>query len=228
MTERTRVLFVSHIASETGLLLPVEELVARGRELGLVTVVDGAHAPAHVPLDLEALGADFYSGNTHKWLCAPKGAGFLHVREEWQDRVDGPIVSWGYTDDRDTFVTRTELQGTRDPAAYLAVPAAIEFVEAHDDRERCVALAREARRELCALLDEEPIAPEDQVLRMATFRVRGARAAHAALWEDYRIEIPAMTDEHMRISIAMYTEREDVERLLDALARVLRISRSPV
>ena len=108
VSERTRVLFVSHITSETGLLLPVEEFVARARALGLVTVVDGAHAPAHVPLDLESLGADFYAGNCHKWLCAPKGAGFLHVRQEWQERVDGPIVSWGYEHDGGTFLSRTE------------------------------------------------------------------------------------------------------------------------
>ena len=227
VTDRTRVLFVSHITSETGLLLPVEELVARGRELGLITVVDGAHAPAHVPLDLESLGADFYAGNCHKWLCAPKGAGFLHVREEWQERVDGPIVSWGYEEDGGTFLSRTELQGTRDPAAYLTVPSAIEFVREHDDPERCIELARDARRELCALLDEEPIAPESMVLRLASFRVPGARDVHHTLWEDYRIEIPAMRDDLMRVSVAMYTEREDVERLLDALARVVRTSRSP-
>jgi isopenicillin-N epimerase len=227
VTEHTRVLFVSHITSETGLLLPVEELVARGRELGLVTVVDGAHAPAHVPLDLESLGADFYAGNCHKWLCAPKGAGFLHVREDWHDRVDGAIVSWGYAEDGGTFLSRTELQGTRDSAAYLSVPAAIDFVQEHDDGDRCVALAREARRELCALLDEEPIAPESMVLRMATFRAPGARELHRTLWEDYRIEIPAMSDDLMRISVAMYTEREDVDRLLDALAHVLNPSRTP-
>jgi isopenicillin-N epimerase len=227
VTERTRVLFVSHITSETALLLPVEELVARGRELGLVTVVDGAHAPAHVPLDLEALGADFYAGNCHKWLCAPKGAGFLWVAPAWQERVGGAIVSWGYAEDRDTFLERTEMQGTRDSSAYLAVPAAIEFVQEHDDVERCVALAREARRELCALLDAEPIAPESQVLRMASFTVPDAERVQKRLWDDYRIEIPAMRDDLMRISVAMYTEREDVERLLDALAEVLSPSRSP-
>jgi isopenicillin-N epimerase len=226
VTERTRVLFVSHITSETGLLLPVEELVGRGRELGLVTVVDGAHAPAHVPLDLAALDADFYAGNCHKWMCAPKGAGFLHVGEGWRDRVDGPIVGWGYGEGA-SFLTRTEEQGTRDPAAYLSVPAAIEFVREHDDVERCVMLAREARRELCALLDEEPIAPESMVLRMASFRAPDAEALQRRLWEGARIEIPAMRPDLLRISVAMYTTREDVERLLDVLPRVLRTSRSP-
>jgi isopenicillin-N epimerase len=220
VTARTRVLFVSHITSETGLLLPVDELVRGGRERGLVTVVDGAHAPAHVPLDLATLGADFYAGNCHKWLCAPKGAGFLHVAPEWQDRVDGPIVSWGHAAGGGTFLSRTEEQGTRDPAAYLSVPAAIEFVREHDDPERCVTLAREARRALCALFDEEPIAPESMVLRMASFRVPGdARALQRELWERERIEVPAMRDDLMRISVAMYTTETDVERLLHALER---------
>ena len=100
---------------------------ARARAEGLISIVDGAHAPAQVPLDLDALGADFYAGNCHKWLCAPKGAGFLHVRPEWQERVDGAITSWGYEEPA-TFISRTERQGTRDSSAYLSVPAAIEFV----------------------------------------------------------------------------------------------------
>jgi len=228
VTDRTRVLFISHITSETGLLLPVEELVARGRELGLVTVVDGAHAPGHVPVDLEAIGADMYSANLHKWVCAPKGAAFLWAQPEWQERIDGTIVSWGYADDKNTFLTRTEEQGTRDSSAYLAVPAAIDFVQEHDDAARCIELAREARREICALTGEEPIAPEAMVQRMASFRVPGdAQELQRRLWDEYRIEIPAMRNDMMRISVAMYTEREDVERLLDALARELRTSRSP-
>jgi len=228
VTERTRVLFVSHITSETGLLLPVQELVAHARRLGLVTIVDGAHAPAHVPLDVEAIGADFYAGNCHKWLCAPKGAGFLWVRPEWQERIDGAIVSWGYAADANTFLSRTELQGTRDPSAYLSVPSAIAFVRDYDDAQRCVELAREARRELCALTGEEPIAAESMVQRMASFRVPvDANELQRRLWNEERIEIPAMRDDLMRISVAMYTDREDVERLLAALARLLTVSRSP-
>lgn len=125
-SERTRAVYASHVTSETALVLPVAELVARARELGLVTVVDGAHAPAHVPVDLASLGADYYAGNCHKWLMAPKGSGFLHVRPEHQERVDAAIVSWGYTEGR-TFSQRLEIQGTRDPAAWLTVPDAIRF-----------------------------------------------------------------------------------------------------
>jgi isopenicillin-N epimerase len=228
VTDRTRVLYLSHITSETALELPVAGLVARGRDLGLVTIVDGAHAPGHIPLDVESIGADFYAGNCHKWLCAPKGAGFLWVAPDWQNRVHGTIVSWGYSEDRGSFIERTQFQGTRDSSAYLAVPAAIEFVREHDDAARCVALARDARRRLCELLGEEPIAPESMVQRMASFRVPGdAFALQRALWDEHRIEIPAMRDDLMRISVAMYTEEEDVGRLLDALPAALRTSRSP-
>src|SRR5204862_1112818 len=129
-TDRTRAVFVSHITSETALLLPVEEIVARARAEGLTTIVDGAHAIAQLDLDLDGLGADFYAGNCHKWLCAPKGAGFVHVRPAWQERVDGAITSWGYAEPA-TFISRTERQGTRDSAAYLAVPEAIAFQREH-------------------------------------------------------------------------------------------------
>jgi isopenicillin-N epimerase len=222
VTERTKAVFVSHITSETALLLPVEEIVQRARALGLATIVDGAHAVAQVDLDLDALGADFYSGNCHKWLCAPKGAGFLHVRPEWQERVDGPITSWGYEEPA-TFLSRTEQQGSRDSSAYLTVPAAIEFVREHDVRERCVALAREARRDLCGLLGTEPIAPESMVLQMASVRLpEPDPGLNERLFRDHRIEIPVSHDGMLlRVSIAPYNDRADVDVLLAALAREL-------
>jgi isopenicillin-N epimerase len=221
VSERTRAVFISHITSETALLLPVEEVVARARSEGLVTIVDGAHAIAQVDLDLTALGADFYAGTCHKWLCAPKGSGFLYVRPEWQERTHPPIISWGYEEPA-TFVSRLQRQGTRDSSAYLTVPAAIEFFREHDSRERCVALAREARRELCELLGTEPLAPEEQILQMASVRLpQPDPTLTQRLFDEHRIEIPTMgsEDELLRISIAMYTKREDVDRLLDALAR---------
>jgi isopenicillin-N epimerase len=229
-TERTRAVYVSHITSETGLLLPVEEIVARARAEGLATIVDGAHAPGHVDLDLDALGADFYAGNCHKWLCAPKGAGFLHVRPEWQERVDGTIVSWGYGEPA-SFISRTERQGTRDAAAYLAVPDAIAFVRAHDERDRCVALAREARARLCGLLGTEPLSGDELVRQLASVRLPDADATLSQrLFDDHGIEIPTMgprRDDLLRVSIAPYTTREDVERLLDVLPAELRSARSP-
>jgi len=223
---RTRAIFVSHVASTTALVLPVDEIVDRARALGLVTVVDGAHAPAHVPLNLSKLDADFYSGNAHKWLSAPKGAGFLHVRPEHQERVDAAIVSWGYTEGR-TFLQRIESQGTRDPAAWLTVPDAIAFQAERDwddVRDRCRRLAREARRELCDLLQTEALAPDAMLAQMAAVRLpRPAPDLSERLFTRHRIEIPVEGDEDdlLRLSVAAYTTREDIDRLLSALAREL-------
>jgi isopenicillin-N epimerase len=221
--ERTRALYVSHVTSETGLVLPLEEIVARARELGLVTIVDGAHAPAQVPVDLARLGADFYSGNCHKWLCAPKGAGFLHVRPEHQERVNGAVVSWGQLPGT-SFVERIESQGTRDPAAWLAVPDAIRFQAERgwdEVRDRCRMLALEARRELCDLLGTEPLAPESIVAQMATLRLpQPGPDLSDRLFERHRVEIPVGGSENdlLRVSVAGYTTREEIDRLLAALA----------
>ena len=156
-------------------------------------------------------------------MCAPKGSGFLHVRPEHQERIDGMIVSWGYEAPAD-FISRTELQGTRDAAAYLTVPDAIAFQRerAWDDvQARCRALTLEARSELCALLGTEPIAPAEMLLQMASVRLPHADVGlELRLFDEHRIEIPVMGD-LLRISIAAYTTREDVDRLLDALPRVL-------
>jgi isopenicillin-N epimerase len=225
-TERTRIVYLSHVTSTTALVLPVAQIVARSSELGLVTVVDGAHAPAHVPLHIESLGADFYAGNCHKWLCSPKGAGFLYARPELQERVDAAIVSWGYEDEK-TFPMRIEQQGTRDPAAWLAVPDAIAFQEQHDwdeVRERSRLLAREARRELCDLLRTEPLAPVEMLGQMAAVRLpHPDPTLSERLFTRHRIEIPVGGDEDdlLRLSVAAYTTREEIDRLLAALVREL-------
>jgi isopenicillin-N epimerase len=222
--DRTRALFVSHVTSASGLVLPVGEIVARARAAGLVTVVDGAHAPAQVPLDVDVLGADFYTGNCHKWLCAPKGAGFLHVERNRQESVDAAIVSWGYEEGK-TFSQRLEQQGTRDLAAWLSVPAAISFqAEREWDavRARCRALTLAARRELCELLGTEPLAPEEMLAQMATVRLpQPDPGLSDRLFAEHRIEIPVVepAGDHLRLSVAAYTSRDEIERLLSALAR---------
>jgi isopenicillin-N epimerase len=225
-TERTRVLYVSHVTSATALVLPVEEIVAQARGLGLVTIVDGAHAPAHVPVDIDGLGTDFYSANCHKWLCAPKGAGFLHVRPEFQERVDAAIVSWGY-EDGTTFQERIEMQGTRDPAAWLAVPDAIAFQEEREwdvVRDRCRALTCEARAELCSLVGTEALAPDEMLAQMASVRLPcSSPDLSGRLFTAHKVEIPVggPDEDLLRISVAAYTTRDDIDRLLAALAREL-------
>ena len=224
---RTRVLFLSHHTSSTALTLPVEELCRRARERGIRTVVDGAHAPGHLPLDLAAVGADYYAGNCHKWLCAPKGAGFLYVRRELQRDVHPLMISWGYKEDDPSFTSRHEEQGTRDPSAYLAVPAAIDWQREHDwdaVRDRCHALARRARNELGL----EPVAPDspDFYRQMVSLRLPDDAPPdlQERLYAEHRIEIPI--SEHgsgrlIRASFQGYNDDGDLDRLGSALAALL-------
>ena len=130
VTVHTRVLFLSHVTSFTALVLPVAELVRRARKAEIPTVIDGAHAPGQIPLDLEMLGADFCVGNCHKWMCAPKGSAFLYARHEMQPLLQPLVVSWGWQSEKpgpSRFIDEQEWQGTRDIAAYLAVPTPIAF-----------------------------------------------------------------------------------------------------
>jgi isopenicillin-N epimerase len=187
-TERTRVLAVSHVSSPTGAVLPVAELCGRAREAGIVSVVDGAHGPGHVPVDLASLGADAYAGNCHKWLCAPKGAGSLWVREELQGRIDPLVVSWGWPEE--DFGSRHGWQGTRDPAAWLAVPAAIEFQREwgwEAVRARCHALA-ERFVELSGL---EPVGrPFAQMVGVELPPCDPAEVQRRRIYGKHRIEVP--------------------------------------
>jgi isopenicillin-N epimerase len=221
LSDRTRALFFSHVTSETALVLPVAELVGRAREAGVMTIVDGAHGPGQLPLNLDHLGADVYAGNCHKWLCAPKGAGFLHVRRELQDAVDALVIGWGYGDDS-TFLSRHERQATRDPAAYLSVPAAIEWVEGHGERERCRALTVEAQRRLTELAGIEPLSTPEFLAQMVAVRVptNDAEALEARLRDEHSIEVPVKarkTAPLLRVSIAPYNDEADLERLLEAV-----------
>ena len=224
---RTRVLSLTHHTSSTALTLPVAELCRRAREAGIRTVIDGAHVPRHFPLDLGALDPDYYAGNCHKWLCAPKGAGFLYVRRELQRDIQALMVSWGYEGDDPSFVSRHEKQGTRDPSAYLSVPAAIEWQREHDwdaVRDRCHQLARRARNELGL----EPLAPDSEEFfgQMVTLRLPDDAPPDLKerLYDDYRIEIPISErgdDRFIRASFQGYNDDADLERLRDALAALL-------
>jgi isopenicillin-N epimerase len=216
---RTRVVSVSHVSSATALVFPVEETCAAARAAGALAVVDGAHAPGQVPLDLSTLGADVYSGNCHKWLCAPKGAGFLWVAPEHQEWVEPLVVSWGWRDDAD-FAERHGWAGTRDPAAYLTVPKAIEMHATFDaERQRAVAcLAQEQLAEFgLATLPGEP-AP---YMRAVELPPCDPAELWARLFTEFRVEAPAYEWDgrpFLRVSIGPYNDEEDVERLVTALA----------
>jgi len=210
---RTRVVFVSHVTSETAQVLPVEEVCAAAREAGVLSIVDGAHVPGQLPLDLEALGADVYAGNCHKWLCAPKGAAFLWARPEHQPWLEPVVTSWGWALEAD-FAAKHEWQGTFDPSAWLAIPAAIEAWRGFD-LDRCRAIAERGRAVLAPIADTP--APQ-----MWTTELRPGEvdALQRRLFETHRIEVPVFERggrRLLRVSIAPYNDEADVARLVDAL-----------
>lgn len=238
LSPRTRLLFASHVTSTTALVFPVAALCAAARARGVPTLIDGAHAPGQLALDLHTIGADFYVGNLHKWLCAPKGAAFLHARREHHAMLDAPVISWGYLAGSgghtgfDGYAGRTLLerrlqwQGTRDLSAFLAVSAAIAFQQRHDwlaVRRRCHALALDAARALGERFAMAPIARDDDWVQMVAVPVphRDAEALRARLFDDSRIEVPVTRHGDrlfVRISVQGYNDAGDLQRLLDAPA----------
>jgi isopenicillin-N epimerase len=218
----TRAVSVSHVTSPTARVFPVEGICAAARATGALAIVDGAHAPGQLPLDLETLGADVYAGNCHKWLCAPKGAGFVWARPEHQDWIEPLVVSWGYREDAD-FAERHGWAGTRDPAAYLTVPKAIE-VHATFDAGRQRAVADEAERRLGEL--GVPRLPGVPATFMRAFELPPGdpKELWRRLYEEHRVEAPAYEWDGrcvLRVSIGPYNDEQDVDRLVAALSSSL-------
>jgi isopenicillin-N epimerase len=241
MTDRTRVLFLSHITSPTALVFPIEPIVAEARARGIWSVIDGAHTPGHIPLNLDALGADFYSGNCHKWLLAPKGAAFLYVRPELQTMINPLVISHGWTPDANTegaagvfgntpFVDFLEMQGTRDPSAWLTVPAALQFLEQHGwpkVADQCRMLAQETAARVRSLTGLPAFsAPEfcaPQMVAMAVPRC-DPMALKLALLDRHGIEIPVFDwQDHtiVRLSVQGYNTAAQMDLLLTALSAEL-------
>jgi isopenicillin-N epimerase len=234
-TERTRAIFISHITSPTALIFPVQEICRRAREAGLLSVVDGAHAPGQIPLNLAELGADLYTGACHKWLCGPKGSAFLYARREVQAWLEPLVVSWGWeseTPSGSQFVDHHEWQGTRDVAAFLATPAAIQFQAEHDwgaVRAECHGLASETRRRIDDLTGLAPICPDsrDWFSQMAAIRLPpvDVNALKERLYNDYRVEAPLFKwndQPFMRVSFQGYNSRTDADALVDALKHLMQ------
>ena len=241
LTDRTRVLFLSHITSATALVFPIGRAVAEARARGIWTVIDGAHTPGHIALNLDVLGADFYAGNCHKWLMAPKGSAFLHVRPEMQPLIDPLVISHGWTPDSNiaaepgpfgnpAFVDRLEMQGTRDPAAWLSVPAAIAFRQQHGwDKVavECRRLVQDTAARVRAVTGLPTLSsPEFCAPQMVAMPVPPCDTAKLKtdLIDRFNIEIPCFTwkDRHIvRVSAQGYNSQADMDRLLDALAELI-------
>jgi len=244
--KRTRCVLIDHVTSPTGLVLPVERLVAALRERGVFVMIDGAHAPGMLPLDLTALGADAYTGNAHKWLCAPKGAAILHVRPEHHGRVRPLTISHGANaqgSDRSRFHLEFDWCGTFDPTAWLSIPAAMDFLkgllpggwEALRASNHAKVVA--GRQALCAALGEPPPAPASMLGSLASVllpelpatmleKIRWNDPLADRLWHEHSIEVPIMDwpsprRRLLRISAQAYNEVGEYEQLAALLPGML-------
>ena len=236
VTPRTKIIYLSHITSPTALRLPVEKICRRAKQAGILTVIDAAHSPGQIPLDLQTLDADFVFGNCHKWMLAPKGVAFLYARPALQDRIEPFVVSWGYKPTPETttgsrFIDLLQWTGTKDPAAALTVPAAIRFMQDHDwasVRRKCHAILRGAVESICELVDLPPLYPLDsdfysQMAAAPLPRVDVA-ALKSRLYDEFHVEVPiiAWQDRNfVRISIQAYNSQEDVDVLMRGLKTML-------
>ncbi len=236
VTNKTKVIFLSHITSSTAVRFPVQKICQRAREAGILTVVDGAHAPGQIPLDLTQIGADFYTGNCHKWLCAPKGAAFLHAHPTAQHLIEPLVVGWGWGKDRQLtygsdFLDYLQYLGTNDLSAYFAVADAIQFQEAHQweqVRADCHALLQEAMAGIAALTGLPGIYPNSRAFSQMAIMpfppITDILALKAQLYADYKVEVPLTVWQErpfIRISVQAYNTQRDIDILIKALTNLL-------
>ena len=233
VTDRTRLFLVDHITSPTALILPVERLVAALRQRGIDTLVDGAHAPGMIPLDVRAIGAAWYTGNLHKWVCAPKGAAFLYTTPNRRYSVRPIAISHGANStrtDRSRYHLEFDWTGTFDPTAWLCVPDSIRFIASlvaggwPEVMQRNHDLALRARE----LLGGAKTAPDDMIGSMAAVPLPDGPGdpLQDALLAEFKIEVPIMPwpkppRRLIRVSAQLYNEENEYVRLKEALRKLL-------
>ena len=230
ITEKTKVIFISHITSFTAMIFPIHEICRRARERGIFTIIDGAHVPGHIPINILDIDPDVYIGACHKWLCAPKGSSFLYVRKTFQDKMAPLITSWGDEgcDPSDSsFLLENQWQGTRDMSAFLSVTEAIEFQQKNnwsDLTKKCRWLVRETRSRLDEYFDLMHICPntEEWIGQMASVEINVDDPIKIKndLLKNYSIEVPIFEWKGktlLRYSINVYNDQQDIDLLIYAL-----------
>lgn len=235
VTDNTKIIFISHITSETALRFPIEEICRRAREAGIISIIDGAHAPGQIPIDMQSIGADIYTGACHKWLCAPKGSAFLYAKKDIQDNLNPLVVSWGYESKSPSdsqFVDYHEWQGTRDMSAFLSVPAAIQFQEDHNwevVRNRCHGLIKDTRQRINQITGMPAFCPDDagwyrQLASLELPPGTDDQIFKARLYDEFNVEVPAYQWENrpvFRISFQGYNDNQDADALVEAVGIIL-------
>jgi isopenicillin-N epimerase len=229
-SHKTKAIFISQITSMTATIFPVAEICERAKQLGLITIVDGAHVPGHIPLDLSKLKADIYTGACHKWMMTPKGCSFLYVTKEFQNDFDPLLISWGFEAEvpgKSKFLDYHQLQGTRDYSAFLTLPKAIEYMKENDwwsVSAECKQLILNNYQELCDIAGTQPITALNSdflgQLCSVPIPIDDPMELKNILFETYKIEIPVFKWRNqifLRLSAQAYVDQTDVDYLKTAL-----------
>ena len=236
LTDKTKVIFISHITSSTGLILPVEEIVDIAKAKGIITIIDGAHVPGQLPLSIKELDADFYTGAAHKWMMAAKGCSFLYAHKRVQPMLKQPlIVSWGYKAIKpsgSTFIDYNQMIGTRDFSAFLTIPSCIQFMKENNwplVAEQCYQLVVSNADRFFSLLKSAPISPltKEWIGQMLSIPIKTNRPEELQrkLFTDYNIEVPVMRQGeniYLRYSINGYNSQQDLDALYDSLVDIIQ------
>jgi len=233
-SSKTKVVFINQISSATALIFPVKEICDKAQELGLITIVDGAHVPGHIDLNIQELNPDYYTGTLHKWMLAPKGSSFLYVKKELQEDLDPLVVSWGYESvvpGESRFLDYHEYNGTKDMSAYLCTPTVIQFLQENNWKavaDKCKQIVLDNYQRFCDLLNTKPICPiTDEFLgQMASIPIKTDKANELkeTLYDEYDIQIPVMPlngNIFLRYSINAYNSQEDLDKLYEALQDII-------
>lgn len=233
LTAKTKLIFLSHITSSTALRFPVELIIKEAQQRGILTFIDGAHAPGQIPLDLTNLGADFYTGACHKWMMTPKGSSFLFAKRERQPLLDPLVISWGYKSDHPSssqFLDYHQTQGTRDFSAFLCIPAALDFMHQYKWEKvsaSCRKLVLDNAPRFYELLGAKPLAPlrEEFILQLCSFQLptKDAERIKSILFNEYKIEVPVMRHGEkvfLRYSIQAFNSQADLDQLYNALVSI--------
>ncbi len=237
LTDKTKAVFISQITSSTALIFPVKEICEIAKSKGLMTIVDGAHVPGHIPLDLQQIQADIYIGACHKWMCAPKGCSFLYVKRELQYLFDPLVISWGYKaamPSDSQFIDYHQAQGTRDFSAFVTMPKVIEFLKENDwpaVAASCRAIAHKNYQRFCDLMGTQPLCPiGDEFLgQMCSIKINTTEPEkiQKILFDKYKIEIPVMRQAdtvYMRYSINAFNSQDDLDKLYNAMVEIIATS----
>ena len=233
VTPNTKAIFISQITSSTGLIFPVKEVCEIAKSKGLITIVDGAHVPGHIPFNLSEIQADFYTGACHKWMMAPKGCSFLYAHKSVQPLCDPLIVSWGYKalkPSHSAFLDYHQMIGTRDFSAFLTVPTCIKFMAENDwiaVHNECHDMVLANAQRFYDLLESKPISPltNEWIGQMISIPIKtnAPEVLQRRLFTDYKIEIPIMRQEndvYMRYSINAFNTIENLDTLYRALSEL--------